>query len=155
MEKEQFVDPKNGFTEEYREVLTKLEKIGECPAPFCKETDWNHETRPSMVTDHWKVYENAYNSKGAQHKFLIVLREHLTDFAKLSLEAWIDLRQIKRALDSQYVADGSTLIFRTNATNYTGATVNHLHAQLIIGCARDDETDTTKPITITIGFQPK
>jgi diadenosine tetraphosphate (Ap4A) HIT family hydrolase len=47
---------------------------------------------------------------------------------------------------------GGTLMIRSGETRFTGATVNHLHAHLIVGGPREEGN---QPITAVLGFNNK
>ena len=49
-----------------------------------------------------------------------------------------------------YKIQGATLVMRSGSTEYTGATVRHLHAQIIVGQKRKE---TYVPITAVAGYK--
>ncbi len=63
---------------------------------------------------------------------------------------WVDLQKLYRKLIRKNKITGATLMIRSGETQITGASVNHLHAHLIVGSFR---TKKTKPIKALVGFK--
>jgi diadenosine tetraphosphate (Ap4A) HIT family hydrolase len=55
-----------------------------------------------------------------------------------------------RALVKERRLEGATLMIRSGATEITGASVNHLHAHLIVGVPR---TKNTQPVRVLVAFK--
>jgi diadenosine tetraphosphate (Ap4A) HIT family hydrolase len=135
----------------YGEVLATIIKEGRCP--FCEENLSAHHTEPVLFRNKsWIVTKNAWPYEGSKHHFLLIAREHVENADKASLETWKDLGSAYRKLCKTYALPGATLLMRSGNTRYTGASVQHLHAQVIAGFPR--KTDS-KPITALAGFQHK
>lgn len=145
------VDPANALVvkrTDYVQALDSISAGGFCP--FCEEHLFKHHSRPLILKGrHWLVTENAWPYKGARLHFLIISRVHIEKTEDLSAAMWADLHKTYWWLTQAYRFKGATLFIRSGETKLTGATVNHLHAQLLVGSPR---TRKTKPIKALVGF---
>ena len=133
----------------YTQTLEAITAGGFCP--FCEEHLFKHHQRPLLFkTEHWLVTENAWPYKGLRHHFLFIVRKHLERTENLSPAMWTDLQRSYQIFVKRYRLKGATLMVRSGDTRITGATVNHLHAQVIVGSPR---TKMTKPIKALVGFE--
>ncbi len=81
---------------------------------------------------------------------MLIAREHIESAEVLPSEAWEALGSAYRRLVSDYQLEGATLLLRTGMTEYTGASVAHLHAQLICGGPRRGESELLRAL---VGFK--
>ena len=146
------VDVQNASTrarDEYAQALAKIEEAGICP--FCEEHLPKHHGKPILFRNaHWIVTENAWPYEGTRHQFVLIARDHIESAEVLSSEAWEALGSAYRRLVSDYQLEGATLLLRTGMTEYTGASVAHLHAQLICGGPRRGESELLRAL---VGFK--
>lgn len=139
--------PRDGYTD----VLAQITKGGFCP--FCTENLAIHHTKPVLFKNKsWLVTENAWPYEGTTRHFLLITLRHTEDAAKLTSQEWSDLGSAQRKLVKKYDLPASTLVIRSGDTKYTGASVRHLHAQLVVGSPR---TASSTPITVLAGFGKK
>ena len=138
MKTSRHVDVQNAKTRargEYAEALAKIAADGVCP--FCEEHLGRHHKSPVLFRNaHWIVTENAYPYDGVRHQFLIIHREHLESAEELPPDAWAALGSAYQRLVKDYRIGGGALLLRTGLTEFTGASVTHLHAQFISGGPR-------------------
>jgi len=133
----------------YAQALAKIEEAGICP--FCEEHLPKHHGKPILFRNaHWIVTENAWPYEGTRHQFVLIAREHIESAEVLPSEAWEALGSAYRRLVSDYQLEGATLLLRTGMTEYTGASVAHLHAQLICGGPRRGESELLRAL---VGFK--
>ncbi len=151
LSKKRRVDTKNAEVVkriDYVRALSSIVAGGFCP--FCEEHLFKHHQRPLIYKGrHWLVTENAWPYEGAQLHFLFIARVHVEKTEDLSLAMWAELHKLYCKLVKRYRFKGAALLMRSGDTKTTGATVNHLHAQLIVGSRR---TKGTKPIKALVGF---
>ncbi|QQS22524.1 HIT domain-containing protein [bacterium] len=150
------VNVNSAYNEEYREVLEKIEKSGQCPAPFCKDKGPNHKHKIEYKSEFWKVTRNTYNYQNAKFAFLIIPNRHVEDFLEILIAEWRELRRIIRYLVKKHDLKGYTFMWRMGETSHTGASVVHLHAHLICGYERPDKLEKEIPdsqiIKAVVGF---
>lgn len=150
--KKQRVDKKNAEVikrGDYTRALDSIIAGGFCP--FCEEHLFKHHRHPLIYKSrHWLVTKNAWPYKGSRFHFLFITRTHVETTEDISPMAWADLRKLYRKLVKENSIQGATLLVRSADTKFTGASINHLHAHLIVGGPR---TRNAKPITALVGFE--
>ncbi len=124
------VDVQNARTRargDYAQALAKIEADGVCP--FCEAHLPKHHKKPILFRNaHWIVTENAWPYDGTRHQFVLIFREHIESAEELPPGAWDALGAAYRQLVAEYRLEGATLLLRTGMTDFTGASVAHLHA---------------------------
>lgn len=150
--KKQRVDTKNATVVRRGDYASTLEAIiagGFCP--FCEEHLFKHHKKPLLHKGkYWLVTENAWPYKGARFHFLFIARPHIEKTEDMPPAMWNELQQLYIKLAKHHQLKGATLMVRSGDTKITGASVNHLHAHLIVGSQR---TKNTKPIRALVGFE--
>jgi diadenosine tetraphosphate (Ap4A) HIT family hydrolase len=148
------VDVQNARTRaqgDYARALAKIDEDGVCP--FCAAHLPTHHKKPIMFRNtHWIVTENAWPYDGTRHQFLIINRDHIESAEELASGAWEALGAAYRRLVQEYRLDGAALLLRTGMTDFTGASVAHLHAQLICGSRREADSELIRAL---VGFKAK
>ena len=148
------VDVQNARTRargDYAQALAKIEADGICP--FCEAHLPKHHTKPILFrNEHWLVTENAWPYDGTRHQFVLIYREHIESAEELPPAAWESLGSAYRQLVAEYRIEGATLILRTGKTDFTGASVAHLHAQVISGGRREADSELIRAL---VGFKAK
>ncbi len=132
-----------------KEVMEQIVRDGLCP--FCRENLEKYHTKPILFeNDGWVVTENFAPYTGSVHHFLLVSREHCTTPMELSAQAWGLLQPTLTRIKDDYGLVGGTLLLRWGDTERTGASVAHLHAQLVVGVTR---AENDSPILTSLGYQ--
>lgn len=150
--KKQRVDTTNANIVKRAEYASTLDAIiAEGFCPFCEKHFFKHHRKPIIFSNkQWFVTENSWPYEGVTHHFLFVTRSHVEKAENLSPAAWTDLQKLHKKIVQRYTLKGATFMMRSGDTKFTGATVNHLHAHLVVGKAR---TKNTKRIEALIGFK--
>ena len=148
------VDVQNASTRargEYAQALARIDEAGVCP--FCEAHLPRHHGKPVLFRNaHWLVTENAWPYEGTRHQFLLIALEHLERAEDLPAAAWDSLGDAYRRLVREYRLDGAAFLLRTGMTEFTGASVAHLHAQVICGGRRDADSELIRAL---VGFREK
>jgi ATP adenylyltransferase len=148
------VDVQNASTRahgDYARALAKIDEDGVCP--FCEAYLPQHHPKPILFRNpHWIVTENAWPYDGTRHQFLIINKDHIESAEELPPGAWEALGSAYRQLVKDYRLAGATLLLRTGRTDFTGASVAHLHAQLISGGQREGDSELIRAL---VGFKAK
>lgn len=130
--------------------MKRIMRDGVCP--FCEENFLKYHTKPIIKKGkHWTLTENFEPYPGAKHHLLVVSRTHVTDFSKLSGDARAEMFALFAAECKRRKIVGGTVFMRFGDTDFTGGTVEHLHAQLVSGATRDEGGE---PIVTRIGYAP-
>lgn len=152
MARKKQVDAKNAEVvkrSDYIHTLNTIVAGGFCP--FCEEHLFKHHRQPLLYkSKHWLVTKNSWPYKGSRFHILFIARKHVEKTEDAPPAAWADLQKLYRKLVKEKKIKGATLMIRSGDTKFTGASVNHLHAHLVVGSPR---TKNTKPIKALVGFE--
>ena len=118
------------------EQITLMQKIiddGVCP--FCKEYFAKYHPKPILKeTAYWFFTDNMSPYKGTRHHFIFVYKPtHITKPGEMLPEALTDLFSLVNWAVIEYNILGGSFFMRFGDTHYTGSSVEHLHAHLLMG----------------------
>lgn len=127
------VDPRNARADGYREIIADIASQRVCP--FCPDEllsgKWH--TKPILRrSDTWLITENTHPYPNSQLHLLMIGEQHKEFLSELTTR---DLRSVLNLTNwavIKFNIKGGGLIMRFGDTLYTGATVKHLHAHLIV-----------------------
>lgn len=139
MPEERQVNIGNARTKDVAEELARIEKNKICP--FCDPNYLKNEHKRPILEEgkYWLATENRWPYKGAKVHLLFIYKEHAIHIDEIGDEAWVELRKIVRDLSEKLGISGASLLMRFGNSDFTGATVTHLHAQLISGMGKGGE----------------
>jgi ATP adenylyltransferase len=144
-----FVDPRNTKHRpdgNYGQIINKIVEDGVCP--FCPEYLAVYHPNPVIKEgQYWLYTKNAYPYKGTVHHFLIIHKAHIEDFKDITPAAWLELQELINAMAHDHGIKGGALVCRFGETKYTGASVAHLHAQIIVGPGKNE----AEPVLMRVG----
>jgi diadenosine tetraphosphate (Ap4A) HIT family hydrolase len=128
--KKVYVDINNVRNEEMRVVWQKI--IDEGYDPFDIEHLWKTHPKPILKRGkHWFVTENNWLYPNAKNQFLFITMEYAETLSELPAEVVTELFTLSSEFCKEYNIVGGALCMRFGETSVTGATVKHIHAQLI------------------------
>lgn len=131
----------------YKKTLEKIRRDGVCP--FCPEHLIRYHRKPILNQGRWwTLTENGYPYRGARHHLLIIHRAHIENLADIAPAAWRELLRMTQSETKKRGMDGGTFYIRFGDTSATGASVAHLHANLI---SPDTRLKNRKPIFTRVG----
>lgn len=117
---------------DYERVIREIVKDGVCP--FCPKYLKQYHKKPFIKTGrYWLLTENMYPYKGARHHLLLVHKRHIQHMAEILPAAWKELRALAAYAVKKRRIRGGALVMRFGAPSHTGASVSHLHANIIAG----------------------
>lgn len=136
---------------EYSKALHKIHKNDECP--FCGKNLFKQHREPIIFEGaHWLVTNNNWPYAGTKHHFLLIHKKHVEKAEDVTPKAWAELQTLYKKLCKKYKLAGATFFMRSGDTRLTGATVAHLHAQVVVGVRK---TAGAEPIQPVAGFKKK
>ncbi|MBA3550647.1 hypothetical protein H0W32_00360 [Patescibacteria group bacterium] len=145
-----FVNPNNTQArgdDTYKNIIDKIKEDKVCP--FCPEQLALYHKNPIITeNDTWLLTKNMYPYKGAKHHFLLIHKKHISSPEELSADAKKDLFDIILWTNRELKIPGGTFFMRYGDTRYTGASVAHLHAQLV---SSDPTQEGYEPVLARIG----
>ncbi len=132
---------------EYEEVLGKIENQGQCP--FCPENFKYHKKPILKKIGSWFVTENSWPYKNSKYHFLLINTQHKELFEELNAKDWDSLRKLINWTIKNYKLEGGAIALRFGETDYTGATVCHIHAHIIY--PKLDKKGESQTVSFPIG----
>ncbi len=135
------LDLNNARKKKQIKVMKQIIDDGVCP--FChdfvdKKKPAYHSKPVLMETDFWIATRNAWPYKNTKEHLIIVIKRHILMPEEMIKEEILDLWNIMAKVKKKLKINHSTLLMRSDSTNKTGATVQHLHAQLIVASEDSD-----------------
>lgn len=148
---DKLVQVENGRQKSYKDTLQKIHDGGYCP--FCEEHFLKNHPDPILFkTDYWTVTTNAWPYDYTKNHFLLVYRpEHVVNSLDIKPEAYGELVSILKILTEKYSLGQCTLLMRSGDMSKTGASVKHIHAQIIEGDPNHPEYDPKVGVITRVG----
>ena len=128
--KKKVVDPRFARKGEYKEVIDKIIQEGKCP--FCPENFRYHKNPILKRSANWFITRSSWPYKNSRLHFLIIGKEHKEQFFELTVVDYANVKELVNWAVQKFKIKGAAIALRFGNTAYTGATVCHLHFQLIV-----------------------
>jgi diadenosine tetraphosphate (Ap4A) HIT family hydrolase len=140
----------NYRTTEQLDEMRRLEAAGICL--FCPENLEGHARQRTLWrTAHWTVTPNEFPYTGARLHLLVVPHEHVNDMLDLGDDSlsdfWNALKMIRERFELTHYGLGA----RNGNCIYTGATIAHVHAHILVG---DPALDPEVPVRMRFSSRP-
>lgn len=124
----------NSRTAEQLAEMQRLEAAGECL--FCPDVIRRHDRQViAWETAHWIVTPNEFPYQGTALHLLLVPHQHAGDVLDLDPAAqrdfWHALAMVRERYDLTYYGLG----VRNGECAFTGATIAHVHAHVLVASA--------------------
>lgn len=133
------------------EQMKDLAERGVCA--FCWEHFDNEHREPiELKTDHWIVTKNDYPYDRTSLHLILIPREHVGTLSELSQATLHDLTDTIVAVEKKWQLTHYGVGIRSGDMRYTGGTVEHLHAHIIVGDIDDPEHE---PVRFKVSSRPK
>lgn len=146
-----FMHTENARVKEQAEQMKNIERAGICP--FCrKHFEENHKAPILWESKYWLLTKNDYPYEGAQIHLLIVSKRHIEHVTDVSFRASMNLFLLLRWTCNKFSIRGGSFLMRFGNMHYTGATIAHLHAHIIVGVKKNKNTN---PLRAKIGYANK
>jgi len=133
----------------YGDVIKRIAEDGVCP--FCPENLARYHKHPITEKKYWLLTDNMYPYKPSRYHRLLIHKGHIVHLKELSPEAWAELLEIIKEESARADIAGGTFVTRFGDTQYTGASVTHLHANLVQSDPGDPTYDPSKGLLTRIG----
>lgn len=146
MAKEDFVDPRNARSGGgYQETIQEIVSEGVCP--LCPPMKWH--PNPILQDDgRWLITQNSHPYPNSEFHFIIISKKHIEGLLQLSAEDFSSILKLSKWATEEFNIKGGGLTMRFGDTLYTGATIKHLHAHLIVPKIEDGKP---QPVYFPIG----
>ncbi|HEX8974230.1 MAG TPA: HIT domain-containing protein [Patescibacteria group bacterium] len=129
------LDLSNARKEEQIDVMKKIITDGVCPFchDFVEKIEPAYHSNPILVeNDSWIATRNAWPYDNTKEHLVLVIKRHILTPEEMTQEEIVNLWDVIKKVKQELGITHSTLLMRSDSTGKTGATVQHLHAQLIV-----------------------
>jgi diadenosine tetraphosphate (Ap4A) HIT family hydrolase len=150
MESKAKLNHDNARTDEQKKLMAQIEADGVCP--FCAEHFKKYHPKPILKeTDYWFVTENMSPYEGTSHHFIFVYKPaHISRPKDIMSEATHDLFALVSEITERHHIEGGSFFMRFGNMEWNGSSVEHLHAQLIVGKKKDE---TAEALRVKLGWK--
>ena len=114
---------------EYAKVISEIESKGICP--FCPENFIYHKHPILRKYKGWFITKNNWPYKNTKYHFLIISEKHKENFFQITNDDLSAIKILTNWAVKKFNIKGGGLVLRFGDTDFTGATVCHLHFSLI------------------------
>lgn len=117
---------------EQKAVMEKAEENGVCP--FCWDYLLKHHTKPILKqTTFWCLAENGWPYKGTETHLIFLYKDHVSCLSEVEPAALAELPKLIKWAKKEYKIKGGGFFIRFGKMSCTGSSVQHIHAQLVVG----------------------
>jgi len=148
MIKKRFVNVKNARKGQYKKVIEEIAKTGKCP--FCKENFKYHKKPIFKRKNGWFLTNDSWPYKNAACHLLIIGDKHKENFSELTKKDLEAVAFLANWAIKKWNIKGGGIAMRFGKTNYTGASVGHIHFH-IISPKIDKRNKRSKTVNFPIG----
>jgi ATP adenylyltransferase len=114
---------------EYEKVISQIDNLGKCP--FCKDNFKYHKKPILKSSGGWFLTESSWPYKNARKHFLGISEKHKENFSELDSKDFDSIKNLINWANDKFKIKGGAFAMRFGETNYTGATVCHIHFHMI------------------------
>lgn len=148
-EKRKILNLHHARRDDQRRKMEELLARGLCP--FCpKHLEEYHDNPIEVWGKYWVITKNDYPYAGTKLHYLLIFRKHITRPEEISVVAMKEMLVMLRDFSREHEVPGGAILMRFGETDYTGATVDHLHLHIIVGGKRRSNATA---LTAYIGYK--
>lgn len=141
----------NARSTEQSERMRLAEERALCP--FCPEGLIEiHKSPIIKENEFFYLTKNAFPYEGTAYHYLIAPKRHLSDVTALTTEDWSAIGELFAWLQEYEQTKYGALCLRFGSLEHTGATVAHLHFQILGGSKGQHDADA-EPLRFKLGFK--
>ncbi|MFT7507607.1 MAG: ATP adenylyltransferase [Acidimicrobiales bacterium] len=146
------LDHTEARTDEQKDLMQQIEADGVCP--FCAEHFAKYHPKPILKeTDTWFVTTNMSPYEGTDYHFLFVYKpKHTNSPTDMTPEEGAELFTLIQDTIAEHNLPGGGFFMRFGEGGYNGSSVEHLHAHLIVGQKKSENTEGLK---VKLGYKNK
>ncbi len=148
-EKTKFLNFKHSRVGAQREQMEQIKKDNVCP--FCIEhfTKY-HEAAIEKEGEWWMLSKNDFPYIGSSVHYILVYKKHITQPSDINTDAWVEFGEHITFLNNNYAKEGGAMFMRFGNTDYTAASIDHLHAHFVVGVPY---TKNAEKLRIPLGYK--
>jgi len=138
--------------EEQKKIMEKATRKGECP--FCWKVIERYHPKPILKKGQWWwVSENGWPYKGTEKHLMFFYKEHVSCFSQIKSKAFAELQTLVSWAEKKFQIKGGGLFIRFGDMNRTGSSVQHIHAQLVVGNSKKGVG--SEALKVKLGYKKK
>lgn len=146
--KKKFLNLSSARVKHQKKQMEEIAKRGICP--FCREYFEEYHAAPILrERKYWLVTKNDYPYEGTEVHLLLVHKKHIEKVSQISKDGFIELLNHLSWIEKKFKIKGASFVLRSGDSEYTGASIAHLHAHLVLG---SKQKKSSVPIKVKIGF---
>lgn len=135
------------------QIATMQASLDAGESPFLPENLAKYHHLPVIKTGRfWYVTANQWPYQHTRVHFLIIANQYWTSLDQVPPEAGSEVIELAQWLQKEYHVAGGALCIRFGDTDYSGATIDHLHWQFIVP---DLQTPDYDRVHFTVGKKPE
>lgn len=101
--------------------------------PFCEENlDKYHQKEILKNGKHWLLTWNQWPYFNTKHHLLFILKTHCEELSELDPDAGRELIEMCQWAEQEFGLDGGGVFMRFGDTEFSGGTIPHIHAQMMV-----------------------
>lgn len=127
--KKKFVNIRNARLGEYKKIIEEISRTNKCP--FCKENFKYHKKPIYKRNGEWLLTDNSWPYKNTAHHLIILGNSHKEYFSELTKKDFASVGFLTNWAIKKWHIKGGGLAMRFGGTDYTGASVSHIHFHII------------------------
>jgi ATP adenylyltransferase len=141
----------NARTAEQLAEMRRLDAAGICL--FCPDGLARHARQQVLFrTRHWAITPNEFPYPGTSLHLLLVPDQHAGDLLELDEEVRQDFWEALGVVAREHRLSHYGLGVRNGDCRYTGATIGHVHAHILVGDAGDGDAP---PVRMRFSARPE
>ncbi len=145
-----FVNLSNARLGGQREIMEEILTLGLCP--FCPASLSKFHLKPILKeTTHWLLTENQWPYGNTRVHLLAIHKTHIERLSDLTPEAAQEFFSLMQWAEKKFNLTGGGIGMRFGDITVNGATVAHLHAQLLTAKITDRNDPDYKPVRLRVG----
>ena len=143
-------DHNNVRTEEQKKLMQQIEADGVCS--FCYEHFQKYHPKPIIKENNsWLLTTNMSPYVGTTHHFFFVYKpSHKINPSDMSREESADLFELVSWVTKEYDIAAGSFFMRFGEAGWNGSSVEHLHAHLIVG---EKKSEDTEALRVKLGYK--
>ena len=133
---------------EYKKVIKEIYLKGKCP--FCRENFKYHKKPILKKKGGWLLTEESWPYKNSLFHFLIIGEKHREEFSEVTNKDFESIAYLTCWAIRKHKIRGGVLAIRFGDSNFSGASVPHIHFHLI-SPQQDKRTKRIRPVHFPVG----
>ncbi|MBI1971240.1 MAG: hypothetical protein HYS52_00095 [Candidatus Wildermuthbacteria bacterium] len=146
--KKTVVNLRNARKGEYRKVIEEILARGKCP--FCPENFKYHKKPILRSQGQWFLTENSWPYTNTRCHLILICKTHKERFSELTRTDFKNVVNLTNWAIEKYKISGGAVFVRFGNTNFTGASVAHLHFQIVVPKPKRNKKGTER-VTVPVG----